>query len=110
MSEYVSIKAEVLQKLNDHMPEIRERFGIETLGIFGSVARGEDTEESDVDVLYDFQDGRGNMYSFSHFTEYIENLLGRKTDFVSLKWMTPRFRQYVEPDMILLGAVTDKIH
>jgi len=103
MSGYVSIKDEVLQKLAANLPEIRERFAIETLGIFGSVSRGEDTPESDVDVLYDFQTGKGNMQSFSNFTEYIENLLGRNADFVSLKWVTPRFRTYIEKDMILLS-------
>ena len=101
MSEYVSIKEEVLRKLGEHLPEIRERFFIETLGIFGSVSRGEDTPESDVDVLYDFRDGKGNMHTFSDFTQYIEELLGRDADFVSLKWISPRLRSYVEKDMIL---------
>ncbi|HJJ36618.1 MAG TPA: nucleotidyltransferase domain-containing protein [Methanocorpusculum sp.] len=103
MSEYLSIREDVLRKLEANLPEIRERFGIETLGIFGSVSRGEDTPDSDVDILYDFQQGKGNMHSFSHFTEYIEDLLGRTADFVSLKWATPQFRHYVEKDMILLG-------
>lgn len=54
MSEYVSIKEEVLSTLKAHFPEIREWFGIETLGVFGSVSRGEDTTESDVDILTGF--------------------------------------------------------
>lgn len=98
MSEYVSIKEEVLRKLEEHLPEIRERFFIETLG---SVSRGEDAPESDVDVLYDFRDGKGNMHTFSDFTQYIEELLGRDADFVSLKWISPRLRSYIEKDMIL---------
>jgi len=106
MSEYVSIKDEVLQKLETNLPEIRERFGIETLGIFGSVSRGEDTPDSDVDVIYDFADGRGNMSSFTDFTDYIENLLGRDSDFVSLKWAKPSFRTFIEKDMILCGTAS----
>lgn len=54
MAEYQSIKSDVLSKLEAHLPEIRERFGIETLGLFGSVSRGEDTSDSDVDILYRF--------------------------------------------------------
>ncbi len=55
MTESQSIKEDVLAKLKVHLPELRERFGIETIGIFGSVSRGEDRPESDVDVLYTFR-------------------------------------------------------
>ena len=104
MSEYVSIKADVLKKLEENLPEIRERFGIEEIGIFGSVARGEDTIESDVDVLYTFQEGRGNLREYAGFTEYLERLFGREIDFVSKKWLSARLRPYVEPDMILIRS------
>ena len=57
MPEYVSIRDDVVKKLEEHLPEIRERFGIETLGLFGSVSRGEDTAESDIDILYRFKPG-----------------------------------------------------
>lgn len=54
MPEYTSIKEDVLKKLEANLPEMRERFGIETIGIFGSVSRGEDTPRSDIDILYKF--------------------------------------------------------
>lgn len=54
MPEYTSIKEDVLKKLEANLPEMRERFGIETIGIFGSVSRGEDTPRSDIDSLYKF--------------------------------------------------------
>ncbi|HJJ38796.1 MAG TPA: hypothetical protein O0X42_01545 [Methanocorpusculum sp.] len=43
-----SIKEDVLTKFEAHMPEIRERFCIEDLSLFGSVTRGEDTPDSDM--------------------------------------------------------------
>lgn len=54
MPEYTSIKEDVLKKLEANLPEMRERFGIETIGIFGSVSRGEDTPRSAIDILYKF--------------------------------------------------------
>lgn len=108
-SEYKSIKKSVLAKLEASFPEIRERFGIETIGIFGSVARGEDSESSDVDVLYEFEEGRGDLYEYAGATEYLETLFNRKIDFVSIRWMNPRLRKYVEPDMILFGKEGDCI-
>ena len=44
MSEYVSIKKTVLQKLEESLPELAERFDVAVIGIFGSVSRGEDTK------------------------------------------------------------------
>ena len=101
MTGYTSIKEDVLKKISDKMPEIHERFGVETLGIFGSVSRGEDTPDSDVDVLYQFVEGRGRLRDYAGAIEYLETLFGRNIDFVSLKWMSRTFRESIENDMIL---------
>lgn len=69
----MSIKEDVLRKIEANFPEIRECFGIETLGIFGSVARGEDTPESDVDVLYTYQEGKCVAY-FKPLTSLITSM------------------------------------
>ena len=45
---------ETVQFLSERMPEIRRRFGVRELAIFGSVARNEARADSDVDVLVDF--------------------------------------------------------
>jgi len=104
MSEYVSIKAEVLQKLEEKMPEIRERFGIETLGIFGSVSRGEDTPESDVDILYRFQEGKGCMSTVVPLIRYLRELFGRDVDLVSIDYISPLIEKSVRADAIVFEA------
>jgi uncharacterized protein len=104
MSEYASIKKEVLTKLEANLPEIRERFGIETIGIFGSVSREEDTAESDVDVLYAFKTGGVPLREFFAFKQYLEDLFGRTVDLVPVRWLAPSLRPYIERDMILFEA------
>ncbi|MDO5843585.1 MAG: nucleotidyltransferase family protein [Methanocorpusculum sp.] len=105
MSDYVSIKDDVLKKLEANLPEIRERFGIETIGIFGSVARGEDNPDSDVDVFYTYAEGREHgMFKTVELIDFLESLFGREVDFVSFKWMRPMLKKYVEPDMITVTA------
>lgn len=101
MSEYVSVKEDVLRKLDAHLPQIRERFGIETIGIFGSVSRGEDTADSDVDILYAFRSDGLPLREFIAFKRYLEELFGRPVDLVPIKWMDPLLRPYIEQDMIL---------
>ena len=104
MSDYVSIKEDVLKKLRDNLIEIRERFSIDTIGIFGSVSRGEDTAESDVDVLYTFSEGKGSYDAFLDLADYLEDLFQRKVDIVSLEYLSPHVKPYVEPEMILFSS------
>jgi predicted nucleotidyltransferase len=104
MNQYTSIKDDAVKKLEEHLPELQRRFGIESVGIFGSVSRGEDTEDSDIDFLYIFQENRGNLNDYAGAAEYLEKLLGREIDFVSLEFMNPNLRPYVEKDMILFGG------
>lgn len=104
MSAYVSIKEEVLRKLEANLPEIRERFSIDTIGIFGSVSRGEDTPESDVDVLYSFTTGGLPLREFCAFKQYLEELFGRSVDLVPVKWLDPLLKPHIEAEMILFPA------
>jgi len=102
MSEYVSIKEEVLRKLERNMPEIRERFDIEILGIFGSVSRGEDTCESDVDILYKFKKGKSTLHKLIDLGDYLEDLFGRKVDLVATDWIDPYLKKSILDDSIFI--------
>lgn len=103
-NEYKSIKEDVLKKLEENLPYIRERFGIESLGIFGSVARGEDTESSDVDILYRFNTGRGRLVEFVGLGDYLEELFGRKVDLISVDYIDPLIKAYVKADAIIYSG------
>lgn len=99
-SEYVSIREMVLSLLSLHYPEMRERFGIESVALFGSVSRGEDTTESDVDVLYTFQEGKATYRNLSGLSLYLEELLGRKINLVSRKWIDEGLLSVIRDDII----------
>ena len=101
MTEYLSIREETLRCLEENLSEIRMRFGIETIGIFGSVSRGEDTPESDVDVLYRFADDESvTTDMFLAFADYLETLFGRHVDLVSIDYIDPYIEPYIRKDAI----------
>lgn len=102
MAEYQSIKPQVLAALEENMQEIRERFDIETLGIFGSVSRGEDTPESDVDVLYRFQKGKGSMRTIVPLMNYLKELFNRDVDLISFDYISPLIKKSVTADTIVI--------
>ena len=66
--------------LHPHRDELRRR-GVRTLGLFGSVARGEARPDSDVDLLVDFEIVVG-LFEFPELKELLESWLGRPVDLV----------------------------
>ena len=69
---------EVIRLLQEHMTEI-QGFGVSRLAVFGSVARGEERPDSDVDILVEFSIPVG-LFEFVRTQRYLERLLGRQVD------------------------------
>lgn len=95
----VMTRSTVLQALQEHLPEIRLRFGVARLALFGSAARDELRPESDVDVLVAFE-GAATFERYFALRDYLEELLARKIDLVTERGLKPRARRHVEKDLI----------
>jgi predicted nucleotidyltransferase len=89
----------VMQLLHDALPGIRERFGVQDLAIFGSVARDEAGPDSDIDVLVTFE-GRTRFRAFMGLQFELEALLGTKVDLVTTKAVKPTLRPHIDRDLI----------
>lgn len=81
-----------LELLKQNEAIISERFGIKSIGIFGSFARGEETSNSDVDVLVEFHDGRKTFDNFIELKFYLEDLMGRRIDLVTESALRPQLK------------------
>ena len=92
-------RSAVLQLLNEHREQVRERFGAKRLALFGSAARDELRDDSDIDVLVEF-DGPATFDGYFDLKTYLEQLLGRSVDLVTEKGLKPRARRHVEKDLI----------
>ena len=90
---------EILEILRAHRDELRRRFGVKSLAVFGSVARGEARPDSDVDILVEFE-GRATFDRYMGLKFFLEDLLGRRVDLVTRKALKPRMRPYVEREAI----------
>ena len=89
----------VLECLKQHRPEIKDRFAIKDLAIFGSVARDEAKGDSDIDILVAFE-GRTDFDRFMELRFYLEDLLGVRVDLVTQKALRPQIRPNIEKDLI----------
>lgn len=91
-------KEEVLSLLSQNKPSLEKRFKVKRIGLFGSYARGEQTENSDVDILVEVDPSIG--LEFITLADSIEHLLGTKVDLVSHRALKPRAKQYIERELI----------
>jgi predicted nucleotidyltransferase len=92
-------RQQILAALAEHRQEIASRFGVKRLGLFGSAARNELRDDSDVDVLVEFDDQTTYERYFS-LKDYLEGLLGRPVDLVTEHGLKPRARRNVERDLV----------
>jgi len=73
---------DIKKVLAEHKEEIRKKYGVVILGIFGSYARGEQTETSDVDIIVELEKPIG--LKFFEVWDYFETILGVRVDVLTL--------------------------
>lgn len=91
------------QILLQHRDEIRRiifEHGVANPRVFGSVARGEDSENSDLDLLIDPIEGKTSLVTLVHLKRALESLLGVKTDVLTPLSINERYREHVLKDAI----------
>ena len=93
--------AEILDILRDFKAHYAEKYGIITLGLFGSAARGEHDENSDIDICIKLQEP--NYFIILDIKEDLEKILSTKVDVISLgAIMRNFFRKSLEQDAIYI--------
>lgn len=86
------------EALRRNLPFLRKEFHVKRIGVFGSVARGEASSESDIDVLVEFQKPIG--WEFIDLKEYLEEVLGRRVDLVTVKALKPQLKERVLSEVV----------
>jgi predicted nucleotidyltransferase len=80
-------------------PALIEQFGVARLALFGSTARNEATENSDIDILVSF-DGIATSARYFGVQFYLEDCLGCAVDLVTDKAVRPQLRPFIEQEVI----------
>ena len=94
MTELISIK----QILTQLKPELKQKYFVNTIGLFGSVVRDDFTDKSDVDIIVDFTRPIG--IEFIDLADYIESKLSKKVDLVSRNGIKPKYFHQIESEII----------
>lgn len=91
-------KEEILKILAEQKPYLAAQYHVGRIGLFGSTARGENTLESDVDILVEFNRPIG--WEFIDLADYLETLFETKVDLVSKKGIRDRLWPFISEDLI----------
>jgi predicted nucleotidyltransferase len=91
---------DAISTLKEHEKLIRQKFGVKRIGIFGSFARGEEREDSDLDVLVVFEEGQKTFDNYMDLKFYLEDLFGRKIDLVTEKALKPQLKDIILKDVV----------
>jgi predicted nucleotidyltransferase len=92
-------RQEILDRLNAEAPGLRRKYGVKSLAVFGSMARGDDREGSDVDVLVTFE-GAATFRGYMGLKLDLEDMFGRPVDLGTPDTIRPEIRAQVEKDLI----------
>ena len=88
--------------LRQHLPALRERYGVRFLGVFGSHVRGEQRQGSDLDLLVEF-DGRPlTLLQFIALEYYLSDLMEVKVDLVERNTLKPVIGRHILAEVVLL--------
>ena len=84
---------EIKSALRDHKSELEERFKVKRIAIFGSYAREEEANRSDVDILVDLYEPIG--LDIIDLKEFLEEILGIEVDLVTIKALRPELSEII---------------
>lgn len=87
----------ILQQLTSQKQQLRD-FGISRLGLFGSVVRGQATQQSDIDVLVEFEPGKKSFRNFMKTANFLEDLLDRTVDLVTPEALSSSLKPAIEKE------------
>lgn len=91
-------KTNILNYLKEHYSEFKSKYNVEQIGLFGSYARDEATENSDIDI---FVKMKPSLFDLIAIKEQIENDLDRKVDIIrEHKNIKPIFLKMIQKDLI----------
>ncbi|WP_416670063.1 nucleotidyltransferase family protein [Egbenema bharatensis] len=84
-------------------PAIQQQYHVTQLGIFGSYVRGEQTEDSDVDVLVEFDPTfRFGLFTFCELEKQLSEVLGKKVDLVMKDALKPHIGERILQEVVYL--------
>ena len=89
-----------IELLKGHENAIRERYHVRRIGVFGSFARGEGKEGSDIDVLIELEEEYETFDNYMDLKYFLEDMFGRKVDLVTVDTLRPQLKDAILREVV----------
>jgi predicted nucleotidyltransferase len=97
----MKIDQDIKSKLGRLKPILRERYQVKTIGFFGSYARGEQNQKSDIDILVEFMEGNSvDLFDFIELEDFLTKQLRIKVDLATTKALKPIIKDQILKETI----------
>jgi uncharacterized protein len=94
-------QTEILNFIRINLPELKSEYHLSTIGLFGSFARNEQNENSDIDILLEFEPGTQNIYEKkTRLKEFFRASFHRDVDLCREKYVKPYVKDYLQKEVI----------
>jgi predicted nucleotidyltransferase len=91
---------QIIAYIKAHKDDFRETYGIRSIGLFGSFARKEQTDESDIDIAIEMVPEKKNLHNFLAFKRLLEKELARKVDLGIESALKPEAKRFIAKEII----------
>ncbi len=91
---------DTIENLKRHLPEIKEKFKVKEIGLFGSYVKGNIKKSSDIDVLVEFEEGYKNFDNYMELRFYLEDTFKRKVDLVLKVALKEEIKPYILKEVV----------
>jgi predicted nucleotidyltransferase len=89
-----------IEILKKHEDVIKQKYGVKKIGVFGSFARGEEKEGSDIDFLVEFKEGSKTFDNYIDLKYFLQDLFGRSVDLVTVQALKPQLKDDILQEVI----------
>ena len=94
-------KSEIVNYLKEHKTEFFKKYSINSFGLFGSFARNQANEESDIDLIYTLDEGKYLRYSdLLELENQLQTYFKRKIELINYRWFNPIIKYNAEKEII----------
>jgi predicted nucleotidyltransferase len=96
-------KTEIIQTLSLNKQKLHDEFGLKRIGLFGSYAKQNNTDLSDIDFLIEFEQGKKKYKAFIALSEYLEKKFEKNVEMVTKESITATFFEQIKNDLIYVA-------
>ena len=93
-------RSDIIDFLSRHKEELKQRFGVTSIGLFGSCARSEAREDSDIDIAIELRPDHKSLRNFFGLRRYLEQELGRPVDLGIESTLKPQVKEEIDKEII----------